>query len=347
MEALSASRAGFARRLDTQPRLRLLDAPMVAVDYEEELGLVQRYIAHVLDLLGETGTIRGNRRRALAGSLQQAFQIELAPGRRLVLPDLLLPGQGKRTIDLLDTTLAKLDEAISYRLLSDLRVFLRAIADQGAHVLYAEGVDLKARYGPLVCPIGRLRRPPSPTSILPPLDKRSMERLYAAMFAWPSLRGRGGELRLVDWRSVLDLLLAFEGGLRAAEIVLLVLGDQWLENVNGLPHLSNPLKVSGVKGGGLRDAYLEADGLKMLNRFIAEVRPLLAADPWRGIVLPSTDQSERPRNPATLRAVVGDGLIRYLQDEGLLDPSFTACWQRALPIERMSRVPPAMPFRPR
>lgn len=231
------------------------------------------------------------------------------------LPELLRPDSGKRLILQVARGLEDLGD-VAGDLLRAFRAFATFICDNGA-CLPSE-VNLRTRYGALVCPLGEgdiRRREPKSTVHLPRIE--TMPLLFEAIYDWACCATRW---RWTAWRTAAATTLCFESGLRGIEACGLRFEDQPFGCVFGPEDLLNPLSVASAKGGEPREVLVNPWGWELLRNWLSEWRPEHAPTN-EGNFFSSTTSAGRLASSSL--AETSKRLLDHLKEKGMLHKSFT------------------------
>lgn len=265
-----------------------------------------------------------SRQQSYRRSLRRAFETELfydpmiGRHRAITVPELLVEDHGRLAVSCLRQLLGDdlgLDDVVC-DVLRDLRVFLRSISDGGA--LLPSGVNLRRRWGILVCPIADGDVPKrQQTSHLQVPDEGLIPLIYEASLEWARSRRRK-----TGYRSAVMLITAFGSGMRGAELRSIRNEQLLYPRILGPGAIPNPLVIKNAKTGGYRGPQIDPYPFELLRWYLTEVRPAFSADDegfffpnsWGGGVGPLSSQAFS----ATVKP-----LLDHLKLAGLLDASFT------------------------
>jgi integrase len=235
--------------------------------------------------------------------------------RAPLLPELLRPDDGRRMLLHIARGLQELGGQVWIDLLTAFRAMANFLVDNSATL--PSGVNLRKRWGPLVCPLrtGELpQRTRQREVFLPRLEL--MPVIYEAIYDW-ALAHR---VKWSGWRTATATTLCFESGLRGAEARWLDFSDQLFDVNLGVAGLPNPLNVRSAKRMPPRQAKVGDWGWMLLQGWLGEWR-CQRAPKFEGAFFPSS-RSNGALASSSLSETTKP-LIDYLKQKELLHESFT------------------------
>lgn len=231
--------------------------------------------------------------------------------------EVLQPDFGRIIVIYARDGLADFGDGVVIDFLTALRRFCRFICTNGAAL--PSGVNLRAVWGTLVCPIGDRdipKRKPQSTVFLPSLA--TMQSIFEAIQEWASRQRK----QVTAWRTAAITILCFESGMRGVEARRGSLSEQLFDRHRGIEALTNPLCIHGAKGGPDREVQINPFGWDMLRYWCQEWRPNLAGDDLTGPFFPSSTGSQKGLSSSSLTETTKP-LFDALKERGLLHESFS------------------------
>lgn len=235
--------------------------------------------------------------------------------RPVTLSEFLGRDSGTRIAIHIARELFALHEGAAIDLLRTVRPFARWVCLSGAEL--PSGVNLRERYGPLVCPIGDRdlpRRTPKSEVFLPDFER--MIDIFEETISWARGRTR---CQAHAFRTAAITTTCFETGMRGAEARALCLDDQLFRRDAGIADLRNPVNVRSAKNAPPRQVVVNPYGWSFLLYWLEHWRPTFSSE-LEGFVFPSSGGSELASSSLSETT---SQLLAHLKNRGLLHETFT------------------------
>ncbi len=233
-------------------------------EWEAELQKAQSYTFEAIDWYREwRGGMQGRAQSTLDNSQRLLTRLFTEPVlddpllgrlRPPVLPELLRPDIGKVLIYEIADGLRDLGD-VAGDLLCEFRAFAKWVCEDGAY-LRKSGVNLRQRYGVLVCPLGDRdikRRKVKSKVFLPRVEL--LLSIFEAIYDWAV---NATSNKWTAWGTATVTTLCFETGMRGVEVRHLCFED----HPGGI---FNPLNVRSAKNTSPRNAQVNPWGWNLLN----------------------------------------------------------------------------------